>query len=107
MKTIAYSSMDLVNQYQELNSGHFFDKNTMRFFNSRMTGNYKRVDDSTAYFITTERGPSGKRLATIRRAELVSYVRDDERVCFKIVIATKGEFNKLLLGMAKKEMGKL
>lgn len=34
---------------------HFFDKETMRFFNSRILSDLYRVDDSRGYFVTSER----------------------------------------------------
>jgi hypothetical protein len=105
--SIAWSSPDLVNQYNYLSSGHFFDPDTMRFFRSRITDNFERIDDKTALFITTEKGPSGdsKRLATIRRADLVEYKRErDGRICYKITIETVGEFNNLSLYTAKKAL---
>ena len=105
MNKIAYNEQDLINQYNYLNSGHFFDRDTMRFFKSRVTCNYKRISDTVAYFITTEKGPlsDSKRLATIRRAELKSYIREsDKRQCFKIEIDTVGEFNSMTMYRAKK-----
>ena len=106
--TIAYEIEDLINQYQRLSSGHFFDSDTMRFFNSRLTNQYKRVNDSEAFFITTVKGPNGIRLATIRHARLVEYIREsDNRKCKKIQINTFGEFNKLTLAQAKQQLSKL
>lgn len=110
MMKIAYGSDELVTQYNYLSSGHFFDKDTMRFFKSRITGNYRRLSDTEALFITTERGPveASKRLATIRRATLVTYIREsDKRECQKIIIDTEGEFNTLSLAQAKRIMAKI
>lgn len=107
MRTIAWSSRELVSQYQYLSSGHFFDRDTMRFFGSRLTDNYRRLNDTEALFITTEKGPSGIRRATVRRAKLVTFVREsDGRECEKITIDTVGEFNKLSLAQAKSVMSK-
>lgn len=106
--SIAWSSKELVNQYQYLSSGHFFDADTMRFFKSRVTENYKRVDDYTALFITTEKGPSGIRLATIREAKIVTFVREsDGRHCQKIEINTVNDFNKMTLAQAKRTLAKI
>lgn len=103
MQTIAWNIKNLVNQYNYLSSGHFFDKNTMRFFRSRLTENYKRISDKEALFITTEQGPSGERKATIRRAKLIEYTREsDGFLKQKIEIITEGDFNSLSLHMAKK-----
>lgn len=106
--TIAWGTKELVNQYNYLSSGRYFDKGTMRFFNSRITENYKRISDTEALFITTERAPHDTvRHATIRRAKLVSYVREsDKRVCEKIEINTVGEFNVLSLAQAKRRLMK-
>jgi hypothetical protein len=101
--TIAWGTDELVTQYNYLSSGHFFDRDAMRFFNSRLTGNYKRIDDSNALFITTEKAPNGKRMATIRKAQLFKYTREsDGRECFKINIHSVTEFNTLTLPKAKK-----
>jgi hypothetical protein len=106
---IAYDSLELVNQYNQTSSGHFFDRGTMRFFNSKLTSNYKRLDDNNALFITTEKSPwENTRKATVRHAELVKYTREhDDRVCYKLVINTVGEFNTLSLYQAKKLMNSL
>lgn len=106
MHTIAWTSRELITQYNYLSSGHFFDPDTMRFFKSRVTDNYARLDDKTALFITTEQAPhSGDRRATIRIAELVEYVREsDGRICHKIEIRTLSEFNTLTLSQAKRAM---
>ena len=108
MLTIAWDSQELINQYNHLSSGHFFDRDTMRFFNSLITSNYRRINDYTALFITTEKGPSGIRKATIRSATLVTYEREsDSRQCQKIVIDTVFDFNSLTLAQAKLRMAKL
>lgn len=96
-ETIAHSAKDLVNQYQYHNSGHFFDRDTMRFFNSRVTSNYHRLSDTQAAFITTEKGPNGVRAATIRIATLVR--SSNGRI--KIKIETYSKFNELSLEQAK------
>lgn len=107
-QSIAWSSKELINQYQYLSSGHFFDRDTMRFFNSRLTGNYRRIDDYTALFITTEKGPSGERKATIREAKFVTYEREsDGRHCQKIEINTIGEFNAMSLAQAKRALDRV
>lgn len=75
---IAWTSKELINQYNDLSSGHFFNKDTMRFFGSRVTENYRRLSETEALFITTEQGPSGVRLATVRLATLSDYVRESD-----------------------------
>lgn len=106
--SIAFDSRELINQYQHLSSGHFFDRSTMRFFDSRVTSNYRRLDEKTALFITTEKMPDGNRKATIRRAEIVEYKREsDGRCCHKIVIKSVSEFNTMTLEQAKRVMRNL
>ena len=105
MSTIAWNPNELVSQYNYLGSGHFFDKDTMHFFQSRVTENYIRLNDTEALFITTEKGPNGIRKATVRKAILAAYVRDsDGRKCEKINIETLSAFNTLSLYQAKKAM---
>lgn len=103
MHVIAYGPDELVNQYQDLSSGHFFDSDTMRFFRSRLTSHYKRLSDTEALFITTESNfDRSKRFATVRRAKLITYIRDtDGRDCQKIEIEEVGEFNTMSLAQAK------
>lgn len=104
MSTIAYSSQELVNQYNRLSSGHFFDADAMQFFKRRVTENYVRLNDTEALFVTTEKGPSEIRRATIRRAKLVSYIREsDGQECEKITLETV-DFNQLTLVQAKREL---
>lgn len=105
--TMSWNSDELVNLYNYLGSGHFFDRDTMRFFKSRVTSNYRRINDFTAYFITTEKGPSGIRKATIRRAELIRVVGEDGMERQKMEIDTVGEFNELTLAQAKTRLKKL
>lgn len=105
MIKMAWSSEQLVQMYNYLSSGHYFDKDTMRFFKSRVTSNFRRVDDYTALFITTEQAPNRPRRATVRLAKLVEFTREsDQRLCQKIEIETVGEFNSLSLYQAKKLM---
>lgn len=107
LHTMPYTSTDLVNLYQNTSSGHYFDKETMRFFKSRVTSNFRRLDDTNALFITTECGPApgSKRLATIRHAKIVEYVREgDGRICQRIEIKSVGTFNIMTLYYAKQVM---
>jgi hypothetical protein len=105
MYTMVWSTSELVTLYQRLSSGHFFDKDTMRFFKSRLTENFKRLSDTEALFITTERfDHTTPRRATIRRASLV---KSDTWYGVKIKIETVGEFNKLTLSQAKNLLKKM
>lgn len=108
-KKMPYGSHELRDMYNDLNSGHFFNPDTMRFFKSRLTSQYRRLDDNTALFITTEKGPlpTSKRLATVRIARLVidGYRGNDtDWPKYRIKINTLGEFNRLSMYYAKKFM---
>lgn len=46
----------LINEYNEISGGHWFDKDTMRFFRSRLP-DYSYLKGEKAYFITSEQGP--------------------------------------------------
>lgn len=110
IKSIAWSTEELQRQYEYTSSGHWFDKDTMRFFRSRLTSNYVRFNDEMAAFITTEQGPSSdcKRKATIRTARLVQSVREsDQRPITKVQIGTYGEFNTRTLAQAKYKLERL
>ena len=48
------SIADLITTSERL-GGHFFDADTMRFFNSRVLSDLYRVNDSEGYFVTSER----------------------------------------------------
>lgn len=53
--------------FQDLNRHmglHWFDSPTMRFFGSRLSN----WEHDTGYFISSEKGPRGKRRYTIRKA---------------------------------------
>lgn len=107
MQTIAWGSKELVNQYNHFSSGNWFNADTMRFFKSRVTDNYRRLSDTEALFITTEKGPSEVRKATIRRAKLISYTREtDGYQTYKVTIETVGEFNQMSLAQAIRAMQK-
>lgn len=49
-----YSIDDLVRVYNSYNMGHFFDKDTMRFFKSRLTSMFGNKDGEF-YFVTSEK----------------------------------------------------
>ncbi len=66
--TIPWNIAHLVQDYNYTSSGHFFDRDTMRFFKSRLTSHYKRVSDRKAYFVTTEKRcfEDNTRVASVR-----------------------------------------
>lgn len=89
MLKMSHSVQELISLYEYTKSGYFFSKDSMRFFKSRVSGYFKRIDDVTAYFITTEKGPSGKRLATVHKAEIVE---SGGLPGCKVSVSTVGEF---------------
>lgn len=103
-KKMPYGTDELIDLYNRTSSGHFFDRDTMRFFKSRVTGYFRRLSDTEALFITTERGPlaTSKRMATVRRATIVNSTREDGALVSKFEIETVGEFNAVSLYKAKK-----
>lgn len=105
-KTMPYTVNDMINLYEYLSSGHFFDKDTMRFFKSRVLGDFKRLDDKTALFITTEKGELFGRRATLRLVQIVDSKREDGDLVSKMQIETVGEFNNLSIYEAKKLLRK-
>jgi hypothetical protein len=84
--------------YEQTKSGYWFSKDTMRVFNSRITEHFRRIDDKTALFISTELGPlaQGRRRATVRIARITE--------TGKIDIGTVGDFNRMSLPIAVKFM---
>jgi hypothetical protein len=102
-KKMSHTVEDLRNLYQSTASGHWFDADTMRFFKSRILGDFKRLNDKEALFISTEAGPlNGPRKATIRKATIIDSIRDDGDMISTIQIETFGEFNQLTVYQAKK-----
>lgn len=103
-KKMVWNSRDLVDLYNDTASGHFFDKDTMRFFKSKVTDNFRRLSDTEALFITTEKGPTSdsKRMATLRIARIKNYTDEHNTMRSKVEIDTLGEFNNLTLHMARK-----
>lgn len=106
-KKMPYTVEDLRNLYQSTASGHWFDADTMRFFKSRILGDFKRLDDKTGLFITTERGPNGQRSATVRRVKIVDRIRNDGDTVSSLTIETVEPFNELTIYKARKLMKEL
>lgn len=104
-KKMPDSVNDLERLYQDTDSGHWFDKSTMKFFKCRLPGDFRRIDDKTALFISTEQGPSGgPRRATVRIARIVDFPRDGGDMISRVEIDTVGLFNKMTMNEAKKFM---
>ena len=103
---IGFSIEELREQYIYHNCGHWFDKDTMRFFGTRL-GEQKRISDTEAAFVTTEKNPSGERKASVRLATLTHEKREDGWFNVKIDIRTIGEFHSLTRAQAKTQLKKL
>ncbi len=60
--------MDFVRQANRAEGGHFFDDETMRFFDSRIESRHALMNPSTeeAYFVTSERFADGLRRYKVR-----------------------------------------
>lgn len=93
-------SMEDVKEASRKGDKHFFDADTIRFFDSRVGPNAWQVGD-IAYFITSEQfhsphGPSGARLYTVRQINLDTGNID-----------TIGEFNKMTESEAKQALERI
>lgn len=91
-----YSIQDLRN-FADYTGSHWFSKNSMAFFKTRLTENFRQLTDTQYKFITTEKGPSGERKASIRIATLEL----TDSGFYKVSIETLGEFNSMSLASAK------
>lgn len=98
-KKMAYNVDDMRSLYNELHSGHWFDADSMRFFKSRILDDFRRINDRTALFISSERREPEPRLYTVRKAKLV-VIDDDGRM--KMQIDTIGPFYELTKAQARK-----
>lgn len=106
-KIMPWNVHDLARLYNETGSGHWFDESSMRFFKSRLTSNFRRLDDKNALFVTTEKGPNGIRAASIRHAKIVDARRKDGDRVSNVRIETVGEFHSMTLAQAKRKLAKL
>ena len=104
-----YSIHDFKRLYEYYNQGHFFDKDTMRFFASRILDHWKvNHEQGACYFITSEKKGFNDytRVYTVRKG----YVRDaiTEGDELKLSIDTIEEGYQLpSIYLAKKLMNKL
>ncbi len=65
-----YRYMDDIRKRNAAAGGCWFEPSTMRFFSSRVQGSFYGAKDGRAYFVTSERGPSGRRAYSVRVAQL-------------------------------------
>jgi hypothetical protein len=102
---IFYSIQDLEWAYTRNSMGHWFSRDTMRFFDTRLTSHFRNLGRNTYAFITTEKNPSGVRRASIRIAK----VRRKAKVfCgYTIDIRTYGDFNSMTTARAARDLDKL
>lgn len=106
MKTkIEYPLFYGIDEIERYHRGHWFSKDTMRFFGTRLTSHFKRIAKNKYVFITTERNPSGERRATLRLA-IVKQVKWGQPF-FETHIETLGEFHSMTLPQAVREFKKL
>lgn len=60
-----YNTDDLAKHYQSLTKGHWFDKDTMRFFKCRLDGQVF-AGKELFFFVSSEKGPDEVRKYTVR-----------------------------------------
>lgn len=99
-KKMPYNVDDMRNLYEELHSGYWFSPETMRFFRSRILDDFRRLDDETALFISSEATRNDFRVYTVRKAFL-KVIDDEGRM--KMDIGNVGPFCQL----SKKEAREL
>lgn len=93
---------DLITTSERL-GGHFFDADTLRFFNSRVLSDLYRVDDSRGYFVTSERYEDEPRTYSVRRYVVT---HDDEKNSDYIDISSVDEGYQLPTPYQAKKMAK-
>lgn len=64
-----YRCMDDIQKRNRVGGGHWFEPSSMRFFASRVQGSFYGSKDGRAYFVSSERGPNGRRAYSVRVAE--------------------------------------
>lgn len=65
-----YRYMDDIRKRNKAAGGCWFEPSTMRFFSSRIQSAFYGAKDGRAYFVTSERGPNGRRAYSVRVAQL-------------------------------------
>lgn len=94
-----------IDEIERYHRGHWFSKDTMRFFGTRITSHFKRIAKNKYVFVTTERNPAGERRATLRLATVKQVKRGQP--FFETHISTFGEFHSMTLSQAVREFKKL
>lgn len=84
-------SINNIDSIKRQYDGHFFDKDALRFFNSRISDRvYPTFGHKGTYFVTSERNDDYGRFYTVR----VAYWTENERGFRKLEIETVGEFQQ-------------
>ena len=83
--------------------GHFFDDDTMEFFNSHVLSDLYMVDNSRGYFVTSERYEDEPRTYSVRRYVVT---HDDEKNSDYIDISSVDEGYQLATACQAKKMAK-
>jgi len=97
-----YSVEDIERDYIRTSQGHWFDKDTKKFFKTRFTDAFRILDEKNYLFVTTEKSPFGDRKASLR---LCKVTPDKKKHCgYRVDIHTIGNFNSMTLYEAKKLM---
>lgn len=65
-----YRTMEDIRKRNEAARMCWFTPSSMRFFSSRVQSAFYGAKDGRAYFVTSERGPSGRRAYSVRVAQL-------------------------------------
>ena len=95
MERVYNMKVSSLREFQHYYNGHFFDKETMRFFKSRILDEF--YVDNWIIFITSEQNQDNPRRYTVRAAS-----RHVDKIRQNRSIKTIGEFNVLTAYQAKK-----
>jgi hypothetical protein len=83
---------NLTRDYDARRAGHWFDRDTMRFFGTKFATGFLDIPSAgVTLFVTTEKGPHGPRAATLRAYMWAS-----------AEIETLGPFNETTLGVTSR-----
>lgn len=91
-----YTIEDL-RRFADYEGSPWFSPQSMKFFKTRLTSEFKQITDKKYLFVTTEKGPDEIRRASIRVATLAKTKSGH----WKVSIGTHGEFNNMTLVQAK------
>lgn len=81
-----YSVEDFRRLYEHYSCGHWFSKDTMRFFKTKILEGQQKIIGDSIYFITSEVNPSEVKAFTIRRG----YIDGDS-----LSVETVGDFHSI------------